>query len=174
LAVLAATVTLAATDASAECSKRELRAHESMTVELEPITQTREHPAFYLRSPAAEVVFFFKPENMIAALETLEGKPPNVLQRIRANLPLREHTDLFKYVLADNSALAPLDFAMARLLESGRASVDFLPLHGAGGGDLGNDPKEIKLVYWSKKYAIGRKFCLLNGLELFSVLDEIE
>ena len=166
---LVAFVPLYAADAFADCSKRELRAGDTITAELTHAAQIRERPAFYLRVPSVNTVLFFRPEDVLTTLASRLGQRPRMLDLLRADLPLRENTDLYKYVVNDDSALWPMEYVVATLLTSGRVSVDYWPL-----SDTRHDPMTIKVVRWSKTHANGRKFCDEAGHEFYVVLDEIE
>jgi len=166
--------------AVAECSKRELRAKSTATISLEPDVRLR--PAFYLRQ--SWTLLFFRPEDVVGVIEAEAADDSSnheriaaVVERIRRDLPLKEDTDLYKYGVHDLEFAAQLSYRVAKLLDAGRAAVDFWPTHESGSrtDELNDkfDPVTIKRVQWETRGGNGRRFCNIDGIEFFSVVDEI-
>ncbi len=169
------------------CTARELRSRETETVQLIP--GVRDKPAFYLRNTWPSLVLFFKPEDVVALFEdriAKERADKPAMQRsdfqdrldwIRADLPLKEDTDLFKYALREDGFAVYLEYWVADLLDRGHAAVDFSPLHIAGSESsrLNDplDPTTIKRVFWKNNGGDGRKYCDPKGLGILSVVDTI-
>ena len=169
------------------CTKRDLRASDTTTIQLTP--GVREKPAFYLRSMSSSAVFFFKPEDLVAQLEkwiAIEGANTPATHRfdlhgpldwIRRDLPLKEDTDLFKYALRDLSFADRLDYLAADLLDSGHAAVDLWPVHIAGteSSRLNDplDPTTVKRVNWRTRGGDGRKYCSADGFGIIAIVETI-
>jgi hypothetical protein len=189
--ILGAAALLAVDGANAEdyryCTKRDLRASDTSTIQLTP--GVREKPAFYLRITSSPVVLFFKPEDLVAHLEEWIAKEranrpamqrsdlQDPLDWIRHDLPLKEDTDLFKYGLRDPGFASRVEYLAADLLEAGHAAVDLSPLH-TGGPDSTEpndqfDPTTIKRVYWKTRGGDGRKYCSPDGFGILSTLETI-
>lgn len=169
------------------CTARELRAKDTVTIDLKP--GVREQPAFYLRSTQYMLVLFFEPEDVVALLQEWIAKEhadkpaswrsdlEDPLEWIRRDIPLKEDTDLFKYVLRDEGFGARLDYLAAGLLDDGDAAVDFWPVHVAGSESSrlndGFDPATIKRVFWSNRGGDGHMYCKTDGFGILSTIETI-
>jgi hypothetical protein len=177
---LSAVILAGAAHASEGCSKRELRARGTETIELQgQKLGIRERPAYYLSDPGRSFVFFFRPEDVLEVVDAYhsDSKVERMLARIRDDLPLKEDTDLFKYSVLDAGYSGPLVFFVASLLEKGNAIVDFVPLQKprqtSQERDDPKDPALIKRVDWTSRGVAGRKYCTGLGFELLNIIDEI-
>ncbi|HEV8443778.1 MAG TPA: hypothetical protein VGQ27_09870 [Steroidobacteraceae bacterium] len=164
----------------AGCSKHDLHKKDTATIELDaPKHGAREQPAFYLREPEHNLVLFFKPRDVLTVLEQRAGdsRLANVVAEIRADLPLKEDTDLFKYDLRGEGFDGLLDFIVADLLDAGHAVVDYVPIHAAGSDSsrLNDvyDPTTIKRVHWENRGGDGRTYCSADGFFILDVTDTI-
>ncbi len=161
------------------CTDRELRAKDTTTIQLE--AGIRDKPAFYLRESPPERVLFFRPEDLLGLLHGWDANQQQeikvTLDQMRADLPLKEDTDLFKYALRDARFGAAIEYLAAELLESGKAAIDFHPLHMPGNEAVQPkdkfDPSNIKRVFWKTRGGDGRKYCDPRGYGVLSVVDTI-
>ncbi|HEV7608994.1 MAG TPA: hypothetical protein VGO61_16745 [Steroidobacteraceae bacterium] len=151
----------------------------------------RDAPAFYMQLPQSWVLLYFKPEDVVAQLKQTAAQyrskdltaatsaTDEYLAAISRDLPLKEDTDLFKYVLQDNHFHSRQEFLVADLLKLGQAHIDDWPYR-----DARHDPNDDRddrntLVMVSKMLSDEewRLFCEPLGLdgnpdrtrELFSV-----
>ena len=90
------------------------------------LAQRPKEPAFYLRLDNFAV--FVSPENLLGHLTgTMRTVHPRldarILAKVRADMPLRDDGDLFKYVLKDAALYDRLYSITADLLIEGKASV---------------------------------------------------
>ncbi|HET7810725.1 MAG TPA: hypothetical protein VFL16_09120, partial [Steroidobacteraceae bacterium] len=130
------TLTGPVANAAGFCGKRALHARDTVTIQLDtPKHATRDRPAFYLRDTEHALVLFFKPEDLLAALEEhVNGKNKDaqlapILAAVRADLPLEDNTDLFKYEFHGEGWHGRLDNVVATLLDAGHVDIDLQPLH---------------------------------------------
>jgi hypothetical protein len=187
IATVAAPLIGNAADKTSYCTARELRASDTVTIALKP--GVRAQPAFYLRSTQYMLVLFFKPDDVVALLQDWIAKEKadkpaswrsdleDPLEWIRRDLPLKEDTDLFKYVLRDEGFGTRLDYLAAGLLDDGNGAVDFWPVHVAGSESSrlndGFDPTTIKRVYWSTRGGDGHMYCKTDGFGILSIVETI-
>jgi|KBSMisStandDraft_5_1062788.scaffolds.fasta_scaffold398066_1 hypothetical protein len=143
--------------------------------------EARKGPAFYAR--VDQLVMFFKPEDVLEAARANQKHfvdlkiPAYIAQQaafidaIAADLPLKEHADLFKYSFRDKffgtSAQAVIDV----LLEQGRASVgDWQHF----GDKVNPDLDDAKIILRASQYSggeeISRTYCTEYGAVLFGAL----
>lgn len=166
-----------AADAWDNCSKRQLRAQSTQTIDLDAYARVvREQPAFYYHDTERDYVFFMSPADVVAWLEA-QGKQ-TLLQLLKRDLPLKEDTDLFKYSLRTREA-SPLDihWLIAGLLDAGHVMVDRLPLRGTTPDSAEfydrQDPLRIKRVLWQSRGSDGRRYCQESGLEILTIVETI-
>lgn len=167
-------------NAESFCGKRALQSADTIQLDT-PKHGAREQPAFYLRDPEHSLVLFFKPQDVIAALEKHVNGPKKdarlapILSAVRADLPLKEDTDLFKYEFRGEGWRGLIDHVVATLLDAGHADIDVHPFHIPGAessksSDL-DDPSAIKRLPWSKGEADGRLYCIDFGRTILNVVD---
>jgi hypothetical protein len=160
------------------CSKRELRARSTVTIDLEPFSrEVRLQPAFYYHDRERSHVFFVKAEDVVGWVES-HGDSRPLLDLLRRDLPLKEDTDLFKYSLQVRSFSAgDISYLLSDLIEKGRAMVDEWPIRGSTTESAEvydrQDPLRIKRVSWSARGADGWKFCREDGFEILTIVETI-
>ena len=163
---------------SENCTARELRARSTETIELDALGHgVRAAPSFYYNDPEHRIVYFMKPEDVVDWLEH-QKQEKLMLQLVKADLPLKEDTDLFKYALKTDTVVPEsIGWLLAGMLDSARVMVDWLPVRGTspGANDFYDrqDPLRIKRVFWTTRGADGRKYCKENGYEILTVVDTI-
>ncbi|HET7811137.1 MAG TPA: hypothetical protein VFL16_11225, partial [Steroidobacteraceae bacterium] len=90
----------------------------------------------------------------------------------RADLPLEDNTDLFKYEFHGEGWHGRLDNVVATLLDAGHVDIDLQPLHIAGSDSSkppdSDDPGAITRVPLG---ASGRLYCIDFGRTLLEVAD---
>jgi len=171
------TLTTGVANATGFCGKRALNARDTVTIQLDtPKHAARDQPAFYLRDAEHSLVLFFKPQDVVAALEEhvngakKDARLAPILVAVRADLPLKEDTDLFKYELRGKGWQDLLDNVMATLLDAGHVDIDLHPFHIAGSDSSkqhdADDPTSIKRVGASEA---GRFYCVDFGRTLLDV-----
>ncbi len=178
---LAVLVVFASQNATAACSKRELRSRDTTTIELVP--GVREQPAYYLAYPDQYRVLYFKPVDVVAWIkQKLDATDPSgqraqrnrYLDLLAPDFPLKEDTDLFKYGLRNMEFAYDIPFLVSSLMDSGRVYVDLAPFRTRDWTSPHDvDPMSIKRVNWAKPGYDGHKYCDMRGVELFSVTDAI-
>jgi len=178
---------IAPLDTFARCGPSRLRGHvtKPVTITLKGAERgIRNAPAFYLRQPNQWVMMFFKPEDIIEQLKkdgaryraeilTMAASGAQAyLDAITRDLPLKEDTDLFKYVLHDRSFLTRQEVVIAELLKLGQVYVDHWPFQDAKRDpiDDADDPTTLTMVsQGTSDEEIARYFCESGGAEVFSV-----
>ena len=158
------------------CGKHALRSPNSVIIQLDtPKHGARNQPAFYLRDTEHMLVLFFKPQDVVAALEKQDAKLASLLTAVRSDLPLKEDTDLFKYEFRGEGWHGLMDHIVANLIDAGHVDIDLLPLHVAGAestkGSDADDPTAITRVPWHNSNADGRLYCIDFGRKLLNVAD---
>jgi len=172
-------------DSFARCGPSRLREHvtKPQTITLQGAERgVRAAPAFYLRLPNQWVMMFFKPEDIVEQLkkagarDQVEVSTPGSTQAyydaITRDLPLKEDTDLFKYVLQDRSSLTRQEVVIAELLKLGRVYVDEWPFQDAKRDPVydRDDPTTLTMVsQGTADFEIARYFCEPGSKELFSI-----
>lgn len=143
-------------------------------------------PAFYWRDDSMWTVLYFSAEDVVSYLEleaedarenkTATAQYPtgmrNLLDSVKADLPLDERTDLFKYVLKNPYNHGLLQNVIADLMKQGKVTVDNWIFRGDTEDPTAlDDPTAIEMVS-----AIGgggeeaaRYFCAAGGRDLFSI-----
>jgi hypothetical protein len=124
----------------AACGQPEARsaAHERRaTIALKDLE--RNGPVYYWHDSSTHALLYFRPEDLIARLETLlaheQGSNrdsafgdaslgPALLDNIKVDLPLKESTDLFRYTLIDQRFDPVVNVVIADLLEEGKVMLD--------------------------------------------------
>jgi len=186
LTAISSVMFLSSTARADPCTARQLRARTTETISLDGLKGgVREHAAFYLRDTRKDLVFFFKPEHVLALLESWSVHAvasdrstfAESLERVRSDLPLKEDTDLFKYGIHSNIFNARLDDLVVELLDAGHAMIDFYPLHDSGryaGSDHDQyDPVKLKRVHWANRGGNGRQYCNDEGRDILFIVDTI-
>jgi hypothetical protein len=98
----------------------------------------RNGPVYYWHDSSTYALLYFRPEDLIARLETRlanEGTSrdanvadtslaPALLDNIKVDLPLKESTDLFRYTLIDPRFDSMVNLVVADLLEEGKVMLD--------------------------------------------------
>lgn len=169
-------------NADSFCGKRALQSRDTVTIQLDtPKHGTRAQPAFYLRDTEHSLVLFFKPQDVVAALEKLANGPKpdtrlsQILSAVRADLPLKDNTDLFKYEFHGEGWHGLADNVVATLLDAGHVDIDLNPLHVPGSESSkpsdADDPSAIKRVRWQSGDTNGALYCIDFGRTLLNVVD---
>lgn len=182
LMLVAAMLSGCADTTEPSCSPRQLRAPETVTINLYPEAhEMRKKPGFYLAGPEPNhyIVFFFKPEDVLALVEKRAERQDlkATLEAMRRDLPLDRDTDLFKYALRDQEFEFVLQYLLADLLDSGKGFIDIgLTYHPEKSPPDPNDefdPRVILRVNWKTEGATGRSYCTDRGLLVHDVMDSI-
>lgn len=90
-------------------------------------SQDRNGPAYYWHDSATYALLYFRPEDLVARLETLlakESLAPALLDNMKVDLPLKEPTDLFRYTLIDQRFDSLVNVVIADLMKEGRVMFD--------------------------------------------------
>ena len=179
---------LFAADANARCGP----GRSKYTKPSKPVTITLRGPdltapAFYWRDDSMWTVMYFSVDDVVTYLEKEEqdarqnnteaAQYPagmrNLLKSIKADLPLDERTDLFKYVLKDTYNFGLLENLIADLLKDGNATVDewFFRGDSSGATDGQDDPTTIQMVssLGESGEEAARYFCTVGDKSLFSI-----
>lgn len=130
-------------------------------------------PSFYFR--ASHYAILVAADVLIDTLEAafrryespLDGR---LLVELKRNSPLKENTDLFKFVLTDSRYLQRIELLLANMLEGGKATVVDV-------WQLSSDPNRaleaIILVHIDSGSAGTRRFCTPSGDLLLDVTDYV-
>ena len=96
-------------------------------------------PVYYWHDSSTYALLYFRPEDLVARLETLLAKEqgsnhdstfgdaslaPALLDNIRMDLPLKESTDLFRYSLIDQRFDSVVNRVIAVLMTDGKVMLD--------------------------------------------------
>ncbi|HUQ10677.1 MAG TPA: hypothetical protein VM146_10220 [Steroidobacteraceae bacterium] len=95
-------------------------------------------PVFYWHDSATYALLYFRPEDLVARLETLlttererngdlfadASLGPALLDNIKVDLPLKESTDLFRYTLIDQRFDSVVNLVLADLMKDGKVMLD--------------------------------------------------
>ena len=170
-------------DALAKCgpSKWPKRAEKSAVISLTGTARgVRAAPAFYLRSGDTHVVYL-APDDVMARLRSFETdyRERGVMaaaERVRVyidevsrDLPLKEHTDLFKYSLRNPDYIVWMNATLRDLLDAGHASIgDAQEFGNALVPDMQDFPKITRIEQWGGSTEASRKYCTDGGAVLFS------
>jgi hypothetical protein len=102
-------------------------------------SQDREGPAYYWHDSSTYALLYFRPEDLVARLETLLANEsganrdsafgdatlaPALLDNIKVDLPLKESTDLFRYSLIDQRFDSVVNAVIADLMKDGKVMLD--------------------------------------------------
>ena len=121
----------------AKCGHRSKQTVVSTITLTGPRAEDRAIPTFYFQNERQNNVMFFRPEDAITTLGEMivrdekvfgEGKAKGqrgLLAEIEKDLPLREHTDLYKYAFRDSGHRLVAELLVTELLRAGRASVGY-------------------------------------------------
>lgn len=149
-------------------------------------TERSDAPVFYILYPDRWVALYFRPADVLAALDAVIAKNQEAnpapaksgLESFRdalaADLPLKESTDLYKYTLHDLGFRQDMEFIIADLMRDGQVVVDNWPLRTAKDAENPVNDKydETAIVMVSKGRSFGeewRAFCTSGGKDLLSV-----
>ena len=130
----------------------------------------RDAPAFYMQLPQSWVLLYFKPEDVVAQLKKAGGTNDTTdayLTAITHDLPLKEDTDLFKYVLQNSDFHSRQEFLVSDLLKLGQAYIDDWPYRDAK-HDPDDDRDDRKVLVMVSKMGLDeewRLFCEPLGLD---------
>ncbi|HTE40219.1 MAG TPA: hypothetical protein VK629_05285 [Steroidobacteraceae bacterium] len=125
---------------------------------------------FYFHTFDFGTMLFVEAADLVSALEESESKffapgdkgLATLLQQIGKDLPLKVHTDLFKYALHDPSLSYPLQLVLADMLAGGKSGV-----YNRFSGDFS---KSIVLKRWNDSKLSAKKF-FDNGNQFFFSID---
>lgn len=88
-------------------------------------------PVYYWHDSATYALLYFRPEDLVARLESLRANQagaaslaPALLDNIKVDLPLKESTDLFRYTLIDQRFDTVMNLVIADLMKEGRVMLD--------------------------------------------------
>ena len=92
----------------------------------------RQGPVYFWHDSSTYALLYFRPEDLVARLETLlaserfadDSIGPALLDNIRVDLPLKESTDLFRYTLIDQRFDSVVNSVLADLLKDGKVMLD--------------------------------------------------
>jgi hypothetical protein len=136
-------------------------------------------PVFYLRSERKEwFLLTVRPEDLVRTLEDYGAKPDGratgdnggtlryFYEQVTRDLPLKEDTDLFKYVLRDNRLDAWFDRLTPDLMTKGLVGIDLAPYqdHNPGTNNEVLDPTTLTIVsVFDGDQERSRYFCTPDG-----------
>jgi hypothetical protein len=184
---LLALLLVAPTDVFARCGPSRLRGNVTKpeTIKLNGAERgVRDAPAFYLRMANPWVILLFKPEDIVEQLKkdgaryhaedlaTAAGQTQKYFDAISRDLPLKENTDLFKYVLQERGFATRQDFMVSELLKLGQVYVDEWPFQDAKRDPLydNDDPTTLTMISKGEgETEEVRYFCESGHKELFSI-----
>jgi hypothetical protein len=180
-------VFLFAADATAKCGP----GRSKYTKPAKPVTITLRGPdltapAFYWRDDSRWIVMYFSPDDLVSYLEQEEkdarannleaAQYPTRLRElfnaIKADLPLEDRTDLFKYVLKNTDIHGVLQNVIADLIKEGKVTVDHRIFRGdSNDPNALDDPTAIEMVssLGESGEEAARYFCTVGDNPLFSI-----
>jgi hypothetical protein len=131
----------------------------------------RPRPAYYLRTSA--YVMMFTADDMIKRVEESDrnGRHAALLSALKRDQPLASDTDLFKYAFELPREVETLDYAVAALLDEGKANLT------ATSALDGSGPSETTIVRGSTVFdgiTYSRAYCTATGTQLHRVQDTYE
>lgn len=164
----------ASLDAQAEkgvCEKKHLSRHYTKS-SLPLRVRDPRVPEFYLRMRTSLTLVYLLPDDVVDALGEFANLPSaaRLQDLIRHDLPLKEDTDLFKYVTRDNDALGDVERALDVVLKQGKAAIDGWP---CGAGILAphylpKDPMTVTVIsFGDEAQEDGRWYCFPEHQLLF-------
>jgi hypothetical protein len=131
---------LSATGAHAACGQaagKTTAQEQRATIALQNLD--RHGPVYYWHDSSTYALLYFRPEDMIARLESLAASDqganrdspfgdaslaPALLDNIKVDLPLKESTDLFRYTLIDQRFDSVVNLVIADLMKEGKVMLD--------------------------------------------------
>jgi len=168
IAMLAAgiLVTAAAAPASARCGDK--AGYRNPVETILTLNVVRPSPAYYLRTSV--FVLMLSPDDMIRKVEETDrsGRHATLLRALRADQPLASNTDLFKYAFDLPKEIETLNYAVAALLDEGKANLT------ATSALDGSGPSETTIVRGATVVSgvtYSRTFCTRTGTQLHHVQD---
>ena len=155
-----------ATLASARCGdKAGFRNPVETTIAL---STSRPRPAYYLRTSV--FVLMFSADALIRKVEELDrtGKHAVLLHALKADQPLTDDTDIFKYAFDLPREVETLNFAVAALLDEGKGTLTAIRALD------GSAPSEGILIRGDTvvgNVTYSRTYCTRTGTQLHRVQD---
>ena len=131
----------------------------------------RPRPAYYLRTSA--FVLMFTADDMIRKIEesNRKGRHAGLLSALKRDQPLAGDTDLFKYAFELPGSVEWLDYAVAALLDEGKANLT------ATNALDGSGPSETTFVRGATivgDTTYSRTYCTRTGTQLHRVQDTVD
>ena len=159
-------VAVAAPPVSARCGEK--AGHRNPVETTVTLTVVRPRPAYYLRT--GDLVLMFRADDMIRKVEETDrsGRHATLLRALRADQPLASNTDLFKYAFDLPKEIETLNYAVAALLDEGKANLT------ATSALDGSGPSETTIVRGATVVSgvtYSRTFCTRTGTQLHRVQD---
>jgi hypothetical protein len=160
---------LAAAPVSARCGDK--AGHRNPVETTLTLNVIRPRPAYYLRTSA--YVMMFTADDMIKRVEESDrnGRHAALLSALKRDQPLASDTDLFKYAFELPREVETLDYAVAALLDEGKANLT------ATSALDGSGPSETTIVRGATVFdgiTYSRAYCTVTGTQLHRVQDTYE
>jgi hypothetical protein len=160
---------LAAAPVSARCGDK--AGHRNPVETTLTLNVVRPRPAYYLRT--SDFVLMFAADDIIRRVEETDrnGRHAALLRALKRDQPLASDTDLFKYAFEVHGADETLDYAVAALLDEGKANLT------ATSALDGSGPSETTIVRGATIFGdvtYSRTYCTRNGRQLHRVQDTYE
>ncbi len=166
-AILAAGLlaTAAGTPAFARCGDQGHRNPVETTLTLIAV---RPNPGYYLRTGA--FVMMFSSDDLIRRVEESDrnGRHVALLRAMKADQPLSNNTDLFKYAFDLPKEIETINYAVAALLDAGKANVTATSALDGGGASETTIVRGATIV---DGVMYSRTFCTRTGTQLHRVQD---
>jgi hypothetical protein len=141
---------------------------------------------FYWHDSPRWVVLYFSPADILEHLQRLtdesrakdlarEQQPSRwgkLLNDLKADLPLKDNVDLFKYVLKDTDHVGIVEYVLADLMKEGKVTVDNWVYRDdkRSSNSVEGDPTTIQMVSaMGDSEEAGRTFCTMKGEELLFI-----